>query len=96
MTAAGKALGEQSFHAHGVVERIAKNGEAISRAGGGNYYTLAPHAGLTKREHAAIASLQGIQANGHENMSHMNSELAAAFAVKCADALMDELAKDNK
>ena len=53
MSAAGKALGEQSFHAHGVSERIAKNGEAVSRMSGGDCYTTAPHAGLTKREHFA-------------------------------------------
>ena len=84
MSAAGKALGKEPMVPLG--PQINEYGDQVWP----DYF------GLTKREHAAIAAMAAIQANSHDNMRQMDSKLTAAFALQCADALMDELAKDNK
>lgn len=49
--------------------------------------------GLTKREHFAMAALQGLLANSHDQIQGLNHQETARVACDAADALIAELNK---
>ena len=55
-----------------------------------------PQSGLTKREYAAIAAMQGILSAEADTEGGYDPKLVAADAVRMADYLFDELEKNGE
>lgn len=51
--------------------------------------------GLSRRDYFAACALQGILANANPEMCNGGADICAKTAVGCADALIEELAKDS-
>ena len=58
-----------------------------------NAYPIPANAGLTIRELFAAMAMQGAIASGNLSFNEVNTGMIAAYAVKSADALINELNK---
>ena len=59
-------------------------------------YAMGVEDGLTKREYIAAMAMQGMLANSELTNETFKERLVAAWSVDCADALIDELNKEEK
>ncbi len=87
----GKQLGRQPAFPQ---ERLS-SGEMLSEVG----FLLAPAAGITKREYFSSSALEGLLACTREyediNKAEDKAKARALLALRHADALLDELAKEQ-
>jgi len=81
MTEKAKQLGQETVEPCYVVTNTDKKGEI----------TVEIHDGLTKREYFAVMAMQGLCVND----GFLTTEILTAQSIRHADALLEELSKEN-